>query len=353
MEKYTVSKLESRVYSLSCPHKGELKTFIRENGEIKIKFPFMLKGPEVMKALTFPFTDGYVLRDYSGYVRVGYVNSNLKMHREIIRCVRSTFGDVDYSQRRVRNAYETYFAGILGKIYVESLGFVPKNKLETNVHLHEILMKSKNPAEIGASLSQIMDDEGSFNRMTFYIGISGGEVPRGKVDKVLDNFRSYDVQRKFMPNILKDVKSMLEKVNISSRVKTPVRYVDHTEGSTKLMWYLTIQGPSSLLKINSICTFKNENLRMKFTRYIKHRTKVVKILRNIENEKGFLTVNFVKEALDIPMRSARNIIRVLKRDKIVGMFEEGKYQYLSDSKKLKYQQAKFKFISPSMGKGIF
>lgn len=347
VKKYVLSKLQNRIYSLSCPRKGELKTFIKENGKIKIKFPFKLDGPEAMKALTFPFTDGYILEDYSGYVRLGYVNSNLKMHHEVVQCVRNTFGDVDYSQRRISGAYETYFAGILGRIYVESLGFVPKNKLKTNVRLHEILTNLKDRTEIGACLSQIMDDEGSFNQMTFYVGVSGGKVPEDRINEILDNCRSPEIQQKYMPNILKDVRAMLEKVSIHVTVKRPVRYVDHTEEATKLMWYLVICGPANLLRLYSFCDFKNKKLKEKFEKYVKHRQNMNKLLKNLERRDGFFTVNSVKTALNISMESARNIIKIMKRDKLLEESEGGRYEYLREAKKLKYLQAKFRLAIPS------
>jgi len=349
MKKYALSELESRIYSLSCPRKGELKPFLKKNGKIEIKFPFRLEGPETIKALTFPFTDGFILKDYSGHVRLGYVNSSLDMHTEIIRCVQSTFGDVVYSQRSPKNVYETCFAGILGKIYVESLGFVPKNKLKTNVHLHEILRNLKNQAEIGVCLSQIMDDEGNFNKMTFYVGFSGGSVPKKEVGKILDNCKDPKIQQKYMPNILKDVRVLLERAKINVIIKRPVRYVDRTEGTTKLMWYLVISGPANLLRLHSICEFKNKKLREKFEKYIKHRQSIAEILKNLEQRDGFFTVNSVKNALNISMESARNIIKILKRDNLVKEFEGGRYEYSRESKKLKYLQAKFRLTAPNTG----
>lgn len=38
----------------------------------------------------------------------------------------------------------------------------------------------------------------------------------------------------------------------------------------------------------------------------------------------------------------------MKRDKLIDMFEGGRYQYLNDSKKLRYEQAKFRFINPNI-----
>ncbi|KXB01177.1 hypothetical protein AKJ44_02850, partial [candidate division MSBL1 archaeon SCGC-AAA261F17] len=344
---------QNKIYSVSCPHKGELRTFIKKKGKISMKFPFKLRGPEAAKALTFPFTDGYILKDYSGYVRLGYVNSDLRMHQEIIRCIQNTFGDVSYSQRRVRGAYETYFAGVLGKIYVKSLGFIPQSKLKTNTHLHEILLKSKDPTEIGASLSQIMDDEGNFSQMTFYVGFSGGEVPREEIDEVLNNFHSHHIQQEYMPNILKDVKAMLEKLHINSRVRSPVRYVDCTRGVTKLMWYLVIQGSAALLKINSTCKFENNDLRKKFARYVKHRKNIIKVLKDVEKKKGFLTTDSVKNALNISKRAAVNIIRVMKRDKMLDLLEKGRYCYLREAKKRQHQQDTFRLIKPNIEKAIF
>jgi len=52
------------------------------------------------------------------------------------------------------------------------------------------------------------------------------------------------------------------------------------------------------------------------------------------------------------MGSARNIVRAMKRDKLIDVFEKGKYRYLSDSRR-KYQQTKFRFTNSSKEKGIF
>ncbi|KXB01246.1 hypothetical protein AKJ44_02740, partial [candidate division MSBL1 archaeon SCGC-AAA261F17] len=37
--KHSISRLQNKIYSVSCPHKGELRTFIKKKGKISMKFP--------------------------------------------------------------------------------------------------------------------------------------------------------------------------------------------------------------------------------------------------------------------------------------------------------------------------
>ncbi len=339
-EEYSISNLENKIFSITTSHSREIKVFLKENEEVKRKFPFVIKGPDAVKSLTFPYTDGYILKDYSGHVRLGYVNSDKKLHEEIIRCVKNVFGNVKYSQRKVKGAYETFFTGVLGKIYVEVFGFVPKNKIVKNPHLHKIITNLRNSEDIGAFLTQLIDDEGSFNQRTLYIGISAGKIPRNKKKIISNKFNQTSVQNKYMPNILKDTRFVLRKIDIEPSVKKPQFYIDHGENSIKLMSYLIIQGPGDLLKINSICKFKNKNFRIKFLEYVERWKRIIKAIKCLEDNNGFFTVDMVKSELKTSMETARNVIKIMKRDRIIRQEEKGYYLHSKGSST--YQQSRFK-----------
>jgi hypothetical protein len=341
-EEYSIQNLENKIFSISTVHSREIKVFVKENGEIKRKLPFVFKGPNAIKSLTFPYTDGYILKDWSGYTRLGYVNSKKELHEEIIRCVKNVFGDVEYSQRKIKAGYETFFAGVLGKIYVDVLGFYPQNKVKKNPHLHRIITKSENEIDIGAFLTQLIDDEGSFNQRTLYIGLSAGKIPQNKKKMISDNFYKPSIQKQYMPNILKDTRFILKKINIKPSIKKPQFYIDHGENSTKFMCYLVIQGPRDLLKINSICKFKNEKFNRKFLEYVGRWKHIIKTMEQIEKIYGFLTVNLLKNELQTSMETARNIIRIMKRDGLIRQIKKGYYLYSGGS--YTYNQSKFKLI---------
>lgn len=320
LNEFSIKNLEKQISALSCCHGGSIK--ISNN-----KFPFSFKTEEASKALTFPLSDGYISKDYSGHIRLGYVNANQDLHREIIRCMTKTFGETGYTTRRVAGAYDTYFAGIVGKIYVECLKYAYGDKVKNNSRFPKMLLKLKDPKQIGAVISQIIDDEGYFDGRTLYIGISSGKIKKSKIKYVMNNFKKKKIQEKFMPNLLKDLNILLRKIDVTANIIKPKVYFDKTIKRWKLMWYLLIGDPSNIFKIYRLCKIKRKSLRDKMLKYIKEWKVLLSNLKKVQNKEGCVKSKDISDILNISIFSARNILRTLLRCKIIKEIN-GKYKLL-------------------------
>jgi len=343
IKKYSISSLENRIYSISSSRGGTIVPYLKENGILERKFPFNFKTIEGIKCLTFPFGDGYISKDYSGHIRVGYVNSNLSLHNEVVRCMKKTFGNIDYSQRKITAAYDTYFTGIIGKIYVNCLNFEFGKKAKIGNSLPKEILELRDPILIGACISQFLDDEGNMSDRELSICQSAGE------NFLSDNKDEITDIKKYIPNILVQLSKLLKIINVESYFRKPCFYYDTTRKKWKLTYYLMIRGYDNILFIFPFLSIKKGSLKNKIHERIKKFIYIANRMESIQKMKGYFNIKDIVESLDMPTHSVNNHINSMRKVGFIKKIEAGKYH--SNKGKVNYVQTKYIIEIPNNLKG--
>ena len=331
LQKYTIGYLEKHIYAISSLHGRDLKPFIKINGKIERKFPFNFNTIEGIKCLTVPLSDGYILKSDDEYIRAGYTNSDIALHEDLIKNMRATFGDISYSQRKIRAAYETYFIGLLGKIYVECLGFKIGNKVKNDVSFPACLKSLENPNLIGALVSQFIDDEGHFANDTIDICIV--------VDKDIPISNNFDRQA-YAPNLLKDIKKLLDKINVNSHFRQPHHYMDKRQNKIKWTYHLQINGFSNIKNLYLYLNIIKDVKRRRIQNYLNRLQEMYNKL-NYFNDRLF-QVSDITFLFRISRQSAENYIRTFQRANLIKLIEKGKY--ICKNGAVSYEKAKYKLV---------
>lgn len=342
IKRFSNSYLEKHIYSIECMHGRDIKTFMLIDGKLKKLFPFDLETPEGVKCLTFPYGDGYILKDYSKHIKTGYVNSHKELHEEIIKCVQKTFGDVAFSRRKIKGAYETSFSGILGKIYVESLNYTPGNKLDiqskTTQSTLDRILNLKKPGLIGAFISQMLDDEGYFGSNTIDVCISAGEIPK----RCKKNKRVFDYQ--CVPLILKQLEKALNDLGVKSKFRTPTPYFDKTKNVEKWCYHLQINGFGNILKLLPYLSIKRINLKAKIRKRFTEWLAIILKIKKLQTHNP-LNAEQIANPLGISIKSAANYIKTLEKSGFAKKVNKGKYKVKNG--KSHYIQTKYEIKVPN------
>jgi len=343
-KKYRLQNLEASVYSISLCHGKEIRPFLIKDGRIIRKIPFSFDSPEGIVCLTFPYGDGYISKDRSGYVEVGYTNAERELHDHIINCMKEVFGDVAYGMKKIKGGWNIYFTGVVGRIYL-LLGYKFGDKVEQNPSLIPLLKNLRKKKSIGAFISQMADDEGSFNPRTgiFYITMASGKKLSDNEDTILEQYRNVKYEN-YIPQILKDVRRILKRVEIKTNFRKPCPYYDRTKKCRKLVWHLTISGVKNLLLLRTIVDLKRTPLRLRFESYCEKWFNILKTLEQIENEKGYFTINDLAIKLRLPSRATISFIVALLKSDMLKTIEKGKRASLNG--RIRYEQSKFQLRLP-------
>ncbi len=341
VSKYTVEFLENNIYSISSNIGGEIIPYIKKADYLERRFPFDIESKEAIICLTFPIGDGYIHRDYENHVRLGYTNSNIDLHEKVIRCVCDTFGQVSYSRRPIAGGYETFFTGILGKIYVDSLGFICGNKLRHDFGLPKILLDlCKNKEFVGPFISQLIDDEGSFGLGGLYITMSAGDKSASK-----SKHKNISKDNLDPPAVLKQTKSILNKIGIDAKFRKPSQNFDRGKNVWKLIHNLNVVNLDDLLTLYLILDIKRLPLKNKIHTRLKFYSKIIRILYEIEDGVGHFTIGDIAERLNVSQVSAKNYYQTLKRANFVKLVK--RHYYLHENGGHKFVPSGYKLTIPS------
>lgn len=316
--KYNLEYLQNHIYAISSLHGRNFKPFLKINGKIERKLPFNFNTIEGVKCLTFPLSDGFILKGDDEYIRVGYTNSDITLHHDLNKNMESTFGDVSYSRRKVKAAYETYFTGIIGRIYTGCLGFKIGNKVKNNVPFPACLTSLKDPKLIGALVSQFIDDEGHFSNGTIDICIA---VDKGK----------------YAPNLLKDLKKLLAKICVNSHFRMPHSYIDKKQNKIKWTYHLQINGFGNITKLYPYLNIIKNSKRIGIQNHV-NRLQIIHNKLKHDFSNGFQIQN-IMTSFHISKQSAKNYLRTFQRAGLIKLVEKG--MYVSNNGVVSYEQAKY------------
>lgn len=283
----------------------------------KIPFNFCTKqGVRIVASL---FGDGGVCGASN---RPFYYNKNNLLINYLLNCIKSTMGNINYTNLFVAGAQGLLFPPVFGKI-LEKIGYIPGKKLENNVEIPEFIFNLPKPI-ILEFLSQLVDDEGYVCALEKY-------------NKRMFNLR-LTFSSKYHKNLQKSpfVCSLLKLLSKLDCVPTCKRTNIYTTKAGKMRekWTTTISGRgiSNLKKLNLIIPYKRESFRKMNTMEI-HMSKKESLILPLKSISEILTtgklVNSVtlSNSLNLSAYRSREILADFHKSGFIDKIKQNKPPY--------------------------
>lgn len=235
----------------------ELKT-IKSKEKIKNpKLPINILTPEFALIVGGILGDGGIEKNK---LRVWYFNQELQQLESFISAMLASFGNVGFAfHRSISGTPCVIFPKVTGLI-LETIGLTAGNKNYKNFGIPAAFMKTKNIKVANALLRRLFDDDGTvFNHHNSRaVALTSPKIIR-------ENTNSNP------PKILLDVKKILEKNNVKSKIFVKGIVIKNNEEKT-VYWQLNITGKENLQNFYNRIGFglerKQNKLREALNRYV-------------------------------------------------------------------------------------
>ena len=268
-----------------------------------------------------------------------YNNSELCMRKKVVNAINKSIGKVNIDPKRPYKNNAINFPKLLTVILKKGFNFKIGDKVTNNPSIPKQMLKTKNKEVIYQFLQQIFDDEGSAyidkrkqGAISLGLAVDVSNHNRNLIEKIKKKRLS-----KYAPRLLKDIKTLLEKVGLAVNgpyFKKEYLKIDLDKKRPCHAWGIQLQGKRNLEKyrknINFLIKRKRENLEKILNNYkqIEHGTSLRDSLQRVMdlNNKG-LTINiynFMKER-GCKLNYARSLLKNLKEKGFIEVKNKGKY----------------------------
>lgn len=213
------------------------------------KLPFRFDNSEGAKFIAAMLHDGGIRERLVPF----YTNSNIKKRKEVSNLIKEIFGDIKIKGKYSGEIQDFIIA--VGIILVYGLGMKKGNKVLTNPNIPEFIF-NLDENSISNYLRQAYDDDGY---------VLNGKRRNHKLVGITCN--TGDLVNPPFPNLLNDIKRLLNKINIKSQniTKSKSKFAK-SKGYLSQEWKLFVYRIESLQKFKDLVNFnidyKKENLSL-------------------------------------------------------------------------------------------
>ncbi len=317
------NKIENNIILLSLRNNGGIKF---ANAVINPKLPFDFNTVDGARIIASLFFDGGIDSDLYPHYR----NENIELRQKVYESYTNLFGEFKAKFTNYKDREQIYLPKIVGIIFTKCLGLVPGRKTITNPKIPTFIMGS--PKEMRSIfLQQAFDDEGHFHnsqRVIEFKLANGLFTDKSKHEYIVKN----NVQE-YAPNLIKDVKQLIESFNIKPTSLVCLNIYQTKDGRYNTRWRFKIVRKKNLeifqKEINFISSYKRNDLKkginsFKFEYYPQNKAEeiIYNACLNLQKKEGKITSRTLAKEINRSQILAKKMIQRFVKEGLLKVAKE-------------------------------
>jgi len=316
-------KIERNITIVSLSNNGGVKF---ANAIINPKLPFNFNTIHGARVIASLFFDGGIDSDLYPHYR----NENRELRKKVYEAYSNLFGEFRAKFTNYKDRGQIYLPKIVGIIFTKCLGIQPGRKTVNNPEIPSFIMNS--PKEMkSVFLQQAFDDEGHFHKSQRAIRF---KLANGLfADKLQHEFIVKKNIQEYAPNLIKDVKRLVESFNIRTSNLKCVNIYRTKDGRYNTRWNFDISRKENLEKfqseINFISDYKKINLKkgidsIRLESYPKNKAEniIFNACINLQKKEGKITSRTLAKEINRSQELAKKMIQRFVKKGLLKLLKE-------------------------------
>ena len=317
------AEIERNIFLIALGTNGGVKF---ANAIINPRLPFDFNTIDGARVISSLFFDGGIDSDLYPHYR----NQNIELRKKVYESYTNLFGEFKGKFTNYKDREQIYLPRVVGIILTQCLGLIPGRKTITNPKVPSFTIDGSRELK-SVFLQQAFDDEGHFNKSLKGIEFklaNGLFANKSEHEFIVKN----DVEE-YAPNLIKDVKKLIESFDIRVSKLYCADIYQTKDGRYNSRWKFRICGRKNLEifqnEINFISDYKRNDLKkgiesIKFDYYPKNESEkiIYNACVNLQKKEGKITSRTLAKEISRSQILAKKMIHKFVKEGLLKVSKE-------------------------------